>query len=402
MKSFLKVKKKIGNLKHDEFESFCTHLFRKIYKSEGQLHSGVNYNGIGTKGIPDAFIQKSNDKYIVFEFNTIHDKAAQKAKVINDIKALKSDRCHFRDSIEQVIICTNGAVHSEYDEYRKLVKSFGWDYDFHSLDTLATRATENTELFPDFFKSIKQNNPVTETLYDCGDRIKELREERNLLRSELIELIPIKSEKTLESIELKNLECSLEVISRLTEITGADIDWIKHGKNKKYSKEWLYYYGYDEYKKRLSSIPVRNSYFAIEPEKMNLLVILEFTELKWKILEFSFNLQFWEWIDDHHKIGQIFNSVRFFYQTLSRFSYPHGMIIDLATYDELSDQSKFPGAIIKNVNASHDGYYWIEDLFDAVNEFPTPPSYIRGYDKWFGKLVEYFAKSRDLEGVKKA
>lgn len=401
MKDFLKLKQKIGAMKHDKFETFCTHLFRKLYESEGTLHSGINWKGQGTKGTPDAFIRKKNDRYIVFEFSTTQNKSSQRKKVLNNINLLNSDKCWFADSIDEVVICINTGVHSEIDEYRRLVQSLGWRFDFYSLDILAKRVVENHYLFPDLLRNtgFVPSNSIDNILYDCGDRIRELREERELTRSEMLELVPlIGSEKFLEGIESKINECSSDAINLIHEITGANKDWIKHGKSTKYPKDWLYNYGYNEYLETFSrsQVSIRDSYFVVEPENMRMLIVLKFTDLKWKVFEFSANFKFWHWIDDHNKISSYFDALKFCYLSLQEFSHPKGLIIDTIGYSKLSDPMRFPGhQILKESNARQSGYYWIDDLFDAIADFPNIPKYAQNYGEWFEKLTQFFAEYRD-------
>jgi hypothetical protein len=381
------VRKRIGELRSDEFEQFCCDLFRIKFKERGQFYSGLNANGRSTKGIPDAFIRKPNDRYIAFEFTTQNSQSV-KGKVLHDIQRLKSERNKIRDCIDKIVVCTQTGVHSELESYRQLAKSYNWELEFYSVGELTDEALQNPELIKG---SLGLNLPTmvqASKLFDCGERLKQLREERGLLRSQFIELIDLDSEKGLLALENKEIECSSEIILATSLLTGASIEWIKHGTDPKYSIETLF--TYDHFIKGIGDTRANRTFFCVDPEKLGLQILIELNNFHWKTIEYEFNLNFWDWFDDHGKIPLIYSNLKNHYQQARKNSNStRGLIVNSEFQKEIRSPSIFPGQKISSVEF-RDGLYWLEDLFDLVDGVPNAKNYTASYGDWFDKLVEWF------------
>ncbi len=136
------------------------------------------------------------------------------------------------------------------------------------------------------------------------------------------------------------------------------MNWLKHGNGKMYSRLKFS----DLEKRKIGDIQyfpnVERAYFCIETEYMNLIILIKFSNLKIGIIDYSANLNFWDWIDDHGKIHGILKELQYFYKTLSNSS--EGRLITKKQLSEIYSYNFFPREIIENYR--NDGRYWFEEL----------------------------------------
>lgn len=75
-------------------------------------------------------------------------------------------------------------------------------------------------------------NKELEIHFDCGSRVKEIRNDLGLSVAEFIELISFPSERNWNEIEKGKKELGVSYLEQIHQITGASIDWLKYGKLK--------------------------------------------------------------------------------------------------------------------------------------------------------------------------
>ncbi len=179
-----------AKLSPQDFEDVCCRLLQ-LHSSE---YEGVNSNrdaiGKTRKGTPDGYVRESDGRYIAIQFTTQQQNI--KAKVLKDISDLTTEKCHFRNKISKVTICITTNPSSEIELFYQACEKNGWRCHVLTLDDLV-RVAENNPVFSRNYLNVyiapKEDTKISERHYLCGDRVKEVREERKVATSMFIDVI---------------------------------------------------------------------------------------------------------------------------------------------------------------------------------------------------------------------
>ncbi|NPV01418.1 MAG: helix-turn-helix transcriptional regulator [Brevinematales bacterium] len=386
------IEKAIAGLKGGEFEAFCSYFFSIVYNYK-DIESSRDENNQPVRGV-DAYYRLENGEFIIFQYTS--QEKDLKTKIINDIEILNSDKPDyqvFKNHIKKVIVCINQPDRGSIIEYEKCAKKYGWEFELFTLHRLTKISIDNDEILKKYFSDL---NYVEKILYfDCGARIKEVREERNLLSSEFIELVGFGSEKELIEIENREKEATLEFLQVLSKNTSVELEWLKHGKYTKYDIKYFETSELDYFidKERHFTI-----YFCLEITEMNLLFLYAFTENKWICRKYFCDLNFDSWFDDHNKIKDIFIQLRKIFSSLKNYT-SFGRIISPEVYRRILGGKEF----FKNIPTIYQGNnsWWFDDICDIYDKYDISINYKIRYEDWFFKLKDNFLKYMDYEYYQK-
>lgn len=209
--------------------------------------------------------------------------------------------------------------------------------------------------------------------------------DRPLSVSRLIEEIDFPSEREWCDIEAKQVEVSERFISALTKLTGVSSVWLKHGTSTKYPTELIYDHQSTKIESIASEFPLR-SYVAIEPEAMDVILIVQFSEYRWQVFSFGFSMNFWDWVGDEHHISTIFELLK---TTDRLLRHPYGRVISKDVSMELKNGGKHPSALFKMTGENS---YWFEDLFDLYHIHSIAKDKYSYNGEWFIRLQDEFRR----------
>lgn len=372
------------------FEAACCQLLKQSTPEFEHVVSNLNELGRTKKGIPDAHVMEPSGTYIAIQMTT--QKSGVKEKILRDIADLDSDKCHFREKISKVVICVTSNIASEVEIFNQSCIERGWKFQILPLDRLVSMASQQ----PDFCLSylhvgVPKPNPEVEfeRFYCCGDRLKVLREEREISPSQFIDLVDHYSEKSLLRIESGEDEASLTLIKNVSNVTGAGVDWIRHGIDTKYASIKLPYYDSEESVQIVRSEKPKDLFMCIDVDELDLILVARCDEYRWQVYNFDYQLDFWRWYGDTHFIPQIFRQLK----ELWKMSRKDGIWIRGLFYNSknmrfLHDENHFTGNVLDK--AEHGGMYWFEDLFDINHSYPISSNYESSYGTWFTKVQASF------------
>jgi hypothetical protein len=376
-----KIRQKLGNINVNEFETLVNDLMRIEFIMLGTLEVNQTKNLKSRKGKPDAHLKIDDGSYIVFNY-TITQERNVKAKIIRDIEDLRTEKSLIGNKISKVITCTNTPIDENRILYETKAEELGWKFDVYSLDGLTNLLIKHSNILKKHF-NLDIESDITTKYYNCGNRVKILREERNLKKSQFIELISINSENKLEAIESNQLECSSIVVKEICDLMGVEISWLKHGIKKKYKN-----FRFNELETRkigeISYFPnIKKAYFCLETENMNLIIIIKYSKYNYAFIDYHTNLKFWDWFDEHGKIENIFKELKYYHNTLSQNS--ESRIITKDQLKNIYSYEYFPKEITEDVQ--NEGKHWLEELL-WYEDNKDRNSY---YDKfsWFVNLKKY-------------
>lgn len=391
MKYIEDLKIAFAKLSPQRFEEACCRLLEGYSLEFREIVSNQNALGKTRKGTPDAYVRTIDGRYIAFQFTT--QEAGIKEKVLNDISLLDSEKCHFREKITKVVICFNTNVSSDIDLFYQFCEKMGWACKVFALDDLVRIAENNPEFCSHYLRVFipsKKKNESGEKFYLCGERIKVLREERRQLPSQFIDAVDYYSEGSLLRIESGDEECPLSLINTISDVTGAECEWIKYGIGEKYLVKNLPYYDLDDCIEKLESENPREMYFCLDTERFSFYIIVKTSELRWSKFYVNYNLDFWNWVDDYRHIPEIYRQLKCIYKKFDESEcWVKGRLYNKIEFERLEDsESEYLGEIIKDLPKN--GEHWFDDIRDLSHKYPIADSYESTYGKWFIDMQEYF------------
>jgi hypothetical protein len=374
----------VGAMGDDEFERFMSELLPKIYPGFDSLEPSFNFMGKTTKGKCDAHVYHTNDDTYTAIVCTTKQSDVH-TKVLDDINKLSSTK--FSSKIRRVLLCVNTPIKDEIEDYRTACTSHGWDLDPLSLERITRHTLVDTDLLRNYFSEISANEPVSSSpqlrRFDCGCRMKEVREDVSLSVSRVIEEIDFPSEREWNAIEAGELEVAERYIDRISALTGISSAWLKHGATPKYPRESIYYNQIAKITTIASECPSA-AFVAIEPSSMAVILIVQFSAFRWRVFSFGFSMDFWNWIDDQDRIPTIFNWLTAVDRTLK---HPYGRVISKELLTEFYTGLKHPLQLFKSTGQNS---YWFDDLFDLHHRYPIAKDKYKHHRDWFVRLQDEF------------
>jgi len=127
---------------------------------------------------------------------------------------------------------------------------------------------------------------------------------------------------------------------------------------------------------------------------MELVLLVQFAEFRWRVFLFGFSMDFWDWMGDEHHIPIIFNLLRGMNGLLK---YPYGRVVSKSVIEELRRGTQHPSVLIKKAGQNS---YWFDDLQDLFHRYPIARDKYQHHGEWFVRLQEAFRrhiKKEDLE-----
>ncbi|MFQ2630238.1 hypothetical protein ACK30Y_05165 [Aeromonas caviae] len=405
---------KIGTMNGSEFERFVRRLLPKTSYKFKNIKATYNYKGKETKGPVDLFSYKEETKTYAAVICTTQSEGVR-GKITSDIDNLASEKCHIRNDIDEVFICVANVVRTEEIEYREKCLEHGWRAEIHSLDSLVYLTNEHPDIVDDLcakeiqgiinrynghntmkreinFSQEDIDKAQRVRMYDCGNRIYEIRNELGISSSRFIELVDFNSEKELLIIESLAKEASSILTDEISKRTGVARRWIRHGEGNKYEIDYISTWGFDKLDVIKSWNP-KSLYFLINKKTMSLVLLAHIHDLNWKIFGFSFSLDFWNWWGDEKYIPEIFDLLNRFSKEFAQC--PYGRILEEHEYNEILSGGIHPSIFLKRTNKF--SVNWFDDLQDIHHKYPISSSYEDWYGEWFVKIQSYFRKYDKLK-----
>ena len=233
--------------------------------------------------------------------------------------------------------------------------------------------------------------------YDAGPRVKAVREELGLKSSQFAELLSVGSQREYEAMETGNREVSLGLINRISELSGANLEWLKHEKGPKYSVEAIYLNPIEEDLAYCASLNPQEYFLTLDKKQLHVGLVAQLSKYRYQVLETEVTLDFWNWIDQYWAIPA-------FYHFLKELSDPwHDIVgISLPTrYDTqlYRGEIHFLTALRSQTREARDLVYDLLDLdHTRLNIYPYAKTY---GGNWMDRVHEEFRKYLDREAVRK-
>lgn len=373
----------IGRLGGNEFERFMCDLLPSIYPDFDLLEPSFNSIGKTTKGKCDAHVYHSRDDTYTAIICTTRQ-SDRHSKILCDINKLESTK--FSSKIRRVVLCTNTPLKDDVEVYRTACRDHGWELDPLSLERITQHTMDKADLLLNYFGEISPGS-TTQTAqlrrFDCGWRLREAREDLAIPISLLIEAIDFPIEREWKSIECNKLDVAEQYVIAVSALTGISSNWLKYGTSMKYPVEVIY----DDQGEKINAIAAEgllSACMAIEPKSMDVVLIVHFTEHRWRVYSFGFSLDFWNWMGDTHHIPIIFE---LFLSIDLKLRHPRGKVISKNLMSELRAGTKHPSTSFKKAG---DNSYWFDDLLHLLHRYQIGEEHCSHHGEWFMQLQKAF------------
>jgi transcriptional regulator with XRE-family HTH domain len=140
--------------------------------------------------------------------------------------------------------------------------------------------------------------------FDCGERIKRLREESDITTSQFIELIGYPSEKWYGKVEEGRVDIEEAFLIKASEATGASLAWLKHGSGRVFETQSIRAFGHDAFR-RIRELNPSELYLLIAEPTYGFHGIAYVEPHRWVNICFDVSLDFHNWWGDERCIPEI-------------------------------------------------------------------------------------------------
>lgn len=384
------IRSRLGIVDPSSFERLCCELLAREFEEYRGIEPTYNRTGKTTRGTPDAYVALEGGTYICFQFTT--QQTGVETKVLRDIDDLDTDKCRFKGKVSKAVICVNTPIRGEREAYRSRCESHGWEHDFFSLERLSQLLQNYHDLCLTYLKlNIPPASPAVgkaEILFDCGARLKEVRDELQLEASRAVELLGYHSQKQYTRIEREEDEGSLGLVERFSDLTGASVEWLKHGKGPKYLTGSLQYSDPAAAIRQLDEWGARKLYLMLEERHLWLSAVAELSDYRWLFVHFNVNLMLWTWSGDYEKIPAVYDFLKILQTNYDRRI--TGRLIPPEEFQSLISGEMHGKRAIRGGHIQEQ--HWPEDILDIRHRFPISERYGSIYGDWFLKIQESFRK----------
>jgi hypothetical protein len=223
-----------------------------------------------------------------------------------------------------------------------------------------------------------------ETLFDCGHRIRQVREEIGLVSSQFAEAIHYSSVRAFEQLEQRQGQCPESVLQRVADFSGVSLAWLKHGKGTKYPSTEFPFYPLEPAIEQIKNLATTLLCFVIELKSYEVLLIVQRSDYHWRVFDLGLGLDFWNWDEDFQYIPRFYAFLdvvheMFAYTVESRF-------LPKPTVGRLKKGGEHPLRLLRS--AKPDGLGWADDVRDIYHHYPAADGYGRRYGEWFLKAQD--------------
>jgi transcriptional regulator with XRE-family HTH domain len=140
--------------------------------------------------------------------------------------------------------------------------------------------------------------------FDCGERIKRLREDLGLMTSEFIEVIGYPSEKWYRRVEEGQADIEEAFLIKASEATGVSLAWLKHGSGRMFEAKNIRAFSGDAFR-HIRELNPCELYLLINESTYGFHGIAYVKPHKWVNICFEVSLDFHTWWGDEHCIPEI-------------------------------------------------------------------------------------------------
>lgn len=226
-----------------------------------------------------------------------------------------------------------------------------------------------------------------ERYFDAGKRVKTVRNELGIKTSEFIELTGLLSEREYKAIERGEKETPLHLLEKITQISGVNLEWLKHGGELRYPIEAVYFNPVERDLAFCARLNPQEYFLTLNEKDLHIGLVAQIGAYRYQVIDTGVTLDFWNWVES-------FWAIPAFYDFLERLSGPWHDIYGVILPPQI--ETKFYAGEIHFLAArqyaKRFGRNLLYDLLD-LEETRRVSSYKRVYGgNWMPKVHKVFRK----------
>jgi hypothetical protein len=192
-------------------------------------------------------------------------------------------------------------------------------------------------------------------------------------------------------MENRAKEVPLSLLSKISDVSGIEVEWLKHGRGEKYKIEGIYLRPIEEDLNYCKSLNPKEYFLTLEPKSLHVGLVAQTGNYRYQVLETGISLDFWNWIDELWSIPA-------FYKFLKALSDPwHD--IDGWILNPSDDKKLYNGDIHFLATARKHNKSLLYDILDVDETSGGVSSYSRRYGNWMYKVHEEFKRYLGKEKI---
>lgn len=277
-----------------------------------------------------------------------------------------------------------------------------WDTDVEGVVGMAVAAEGNPEIKAAYMipstklirvwpeTSTERNHGFIEepSKFLVGNRLRRLRKELSLTPSEFVERLSLPSEKKYRDIETDKAECPLPILQEIHDLTGASLEWLKHGSEPEYEVQYLPWPNVSEAVQELIDLSPELILVTCNRRNLFLGLSVRIGEFRYKVFKLELRLDFWTWVDQHWAIPRFYV---FLYYLFGVFGYRiQGRQIRQRDHQKLYKGEIHPYRVLKQNGIEE--RYWVESLLDIRGTSSPIQDFEKAYGKRFVRAQQFFRK----------
>jgi transcriptional regulator with XRE-family HTH domain len=256
---------------------------------------------------------------------------------------------------------------------------------------------EKEKLFKAIQMRIKDSKNIViqkEQYFDAGERIKMVRDELGLTTSQFIEILNLASQREYEAIENREKEVPLSLLKKVSDISGVNMEWLKHEKGHRYTVETIYLNPIEDDLAYCASLNPQEYFLTLDKKQLHVGLVAQIGKYRYQVLDAGVTLDFWNWIDERWAIPAFYN----FLERLSNSWHDiRGIIIPPNIEKQLyKEEIHF---LTARRNADRYGGDLLYDILD-IKETREKPflTYSKAYGgDWMNRVHDYFKEYLEKE-----
>ncbi len=274
-------------------------------------------------------------------------------------------------------LCLNH--HDQYDGQTRQSKGFTTE-ELKSYRDHLYREVERRRNSP---SGMDAENPNEQMRFDAAGRIQAVRKELGIKVSQFVEMLNYPSQREFEAIEKRASECPLYLLQRVHDLTGASLEWLKHGDEPRYDHDIIPIHPVKDAIKLVTDFHPQRFYMTLETKSLHVGIVVEISDYRFHALDMGMNLDYWNWVDQLWAFSNFYQILFILDEIAPR---PFGAIIP-TRYDKLL----YLGKIHPRTALRHSAHFkaaWTDALLDYERKKESKWRYWSRYGSWLIKVQD--------------
>lgn len=219
--------------------------------------------------------------------------------------------------------------------------------------------------------------------FDSGGRIQAVRKELGIKASQFVELLKYPSQREFEAIEKRASECPLYLLQRVHDLTGASLEWLKHGDEPRYDHGVMPIHPVKDGIQFVTDFHPKRFYMTIETKSLHVGIIVELRDYRYQALDLGMNLDYWNWVDQLWAFSNFYQVLSILEEIAPR---PFGAIIPTRYDKQLYEGKIHPLTALQH--SAHHKAAWTDALLDYHRQENSTWHYRSRYGSWLIKVQD--------------